>query len=418
MSSLKELQRTATQRTLDGRCSVLHFSNSTLWGGVEEHVCGLLSNFSERAFRAHLVCDPTMYERFRAHIPQAVEVTPLELSSPMHVAAALKFCRLLMKGKFQIVHSHMFWSSVFASPVARACRVPVVVETLHGTEAWRTGWKASFVVDRAATRFVSHYVAVCESDAQFLKNKKKVAADKITIIHNGIDVRRFAAPSTTRKAMREALGFSETDCVLIMVARFHPGKGHRVVLEAMRRLLPLHPQLKLICLGEGAAEAKLRSECEASGLMHNVRFLGYQPNVPEWLAAADVNVLPSFYEGLPLTVLEAMAAGLPTVASKVGGIPEAIEDGVSGFLVPPGDPEKLARAISILAGDAAVRNRMGNAARTRAARSFVLDQQVISTEKMYLELCQATGARRERSQPEAVTPPEEWPAPLPIECRK
>src|SRR5205823_10527319 len=382
------------ESTMNGCRSILYFTNSTLWGGAEEHICGLLRKLSRRLFRAHLVCDPTMYERFRVGTPGHIDITPLAFSSPKHVAAAIRFARLLVREQFQIVHSHMFWSSLFASPVAWASRVPIIVETLHGTEAWRTGWKANWTVDRATTRFVSKYIAVCESDARFLENKKQVPAQKIAIIHNGVDTRRFAVPQDARKAIRPALGFTEADSVLIMVARLHPGKGHRVLLDAMRQLLHFYPKLKLICLGEGEGEPELRALCESFGLAHCVRLVGYQKNVPEWLTAADVNVLPSFYEGLPLTILEAMACGLPTVASNVGGIPEAIEDGVSGLLVPPGDPHRLAEALSVLVRDVAMRGRFGHAARARVEQGFTFEQQISSTERMYLELCDAQNANR------------------------
>jgi glycosyltransferase involved in cell wall biosynthesis len=381
------------ESTMNSSRSVLYFTNSTLWGGVEEHICGLLRRLSRSLFRAHLVCDPTLYERFVAASPTDVDITPLAFSSAKHVAAAAQFARLLMRGRFQIVHSHMFWSSLFASPIAWACRAPVVVETLHGTEAWRKGWKANYTVDRATTRFVSKYIAVCESDAQFLRRRKHVPAKKIAIIHNGIDTRRFALPQDARSSIRNALGFTEEDTVLIVVARLHPGKGHHVLLDAMRELSHSYSKLKLICLGEGEGESQLRNLCESFGLAHCIRLVGYQKNVPEWLAAADINVLPSFYEGLPLTVLEAMAVGLPTVASNVGGIPEAIEDGVSGLLVPPKDPHSLANALSFLLRDAATRVRIGDAARARAGRHFAIEHQVSSTEALYLELCSSITAR-------------------------
>lgn len=378
---------------MNGSRSILYFTNSAVWGGVEEHICGLLHGLSRSLFRAHLVCDPTLCERFVAGSPGDVDITPLAFSSARHVAAATQFARLLVRGRFQIVHSHMFWSSLFGSPIAWACRTPVVVETLHGTEAWRKGWKANWIVDRATTRFVSKYIAVCESDAQFLRSNKHVPAEKIAIIHNGVDTRRFAPLQDARNSIRHALGFTEEDTVLIVVARLHSGKGHRVLLNAMRELSHFYPKLKLICLGEGEGEPELRNLCESFGLAHCVRLVGYQKNVPEWLAAADINVLPSFYEGLPLTILEAMAAGLPTVASHVGGIPEAIEDGVSGLLVPPGDPHSLADALSFLLRDASTRLRIGNAARARAGRQFVVEHQVGSTETLYLELCNSIAAR-------------------------
>ncbi len=375
------------QRSTDTRISVLHFTNSTLWGGVEGHICGLLRNLSPRLFRVHLVCDPVLYGRFKDAIPADITITPLALSSPKHLSSALRFFRLLRRKQPHIVHSHMFWSSLFASPIAWACRVPAIIETLHGTEAWRTGWKANYVLDRATTHFVSRYVAVCDSDARFLKTRKRIPEKKISVIHNGVDARRFDVREGTRHAIRHSLRFSDSDLVLIAVARFHAGKGHPVLFDAMRQLLRFYPNAKLICLGEGEREPELRALCQQLGLSDCVRFEGYQQNVPEWLAAADIHVLPTFYEGFPLTVLEAMASGLPTVASNVGGIPEAIKHGIEGLLVPPGNSHNLADALALLLGDVARRVQMGHAARKRVHENFVLEQQVRYTEEMYLELC-------------------------------
>jgi glycosyltransferase involved in cell wall biosynthesis len=380
---------TINKRTLGGPHSILYFTNSTLWGGVEEHICGVLQNLSRDLFRARLVCSPQNHDRFLAGCPKDIEVTPIVLDSPRHIAGATRLARLIKQEKFEIVHSHMFWSSLFASPIAFACRVPVVVETLHGSEAWRTGWKGKCNLDSFTTRFVSKYFAVSGSDARYLTSKKRVPAEKIVTIHNGIDLSRFSASRNTRQAIRNSLGFKEEDPVLIMVARFHPGKGHSVILAAMHQLLNLYPNLRLICLGEGDGETEIRSLCNEFGLTTNVRLAGYQPNVAEWLSAADINVLPSFYEGFPLTVLEAMAAGLPSVTSRVGGIPEAIEDGVSGLLVPPGSPEKFADALSYLLSHVEARERMGEAARHRASQSFGIQRQVRNMESTYLELCGA-----------------------------
>jgi glycosyltransferase involved in cell wall biosynthesis len=386
---------------------VLYFTNSTLWGGVERHICGLLQTLSRKTFRVHLVCDPAIAERFHEAVPPDVQVESLELSRPAHIASAVKLAHLILGGRFQIVHSHMFWSSLFASPIAWACRVPVILETLHGTEAWRKGWKANNTIDRVANCFVTKHVAVCKSDARFLQEKKGVPGPKIEIIHNGIDARRIRVSADARNTIRHAIGANETDCILITVARFHKGKGHHVLLAAMQRLLIGHPQTKLVLLGEGAEQAEMRSLCRTFGIAEKIYFAGYQANVAEWLSAADINVLPTFYEGLPLTILEAMAAGLPTVASDVGGIPDAIGPGVSGLLVPAGDPRRLAEAISSLLRDPAERKHMGSEARNAVLQGFTLERQVQTTEKMYLELLNGSRAT-DTSLRTTFAPPKNW----------
>jgi glycosyltransferase involved in cell wall biosynthesis len=254
--------------------------------------------------------------------------------------------------------------------------------------------KANNMIDRAAKLFVSKHVAVCESDARFLRERKGVPASKIDIIHNGIDPLRSKSSAAARNRIRRAIAARETDCVLITVARFHKGKGHRVLLEAMQRLVVQHPQTKLVLLGEGAEQAEMRCLCRTFGIAETVYFAGYQSDVTEWLSAAEINVLPTFYEGLPLTILEAMAAGLPTVASNVGGIPDAVKDGVSGLLVPAGDPPRLADAISSLLSDPAERSRMGSEAQSAVMQHFTLEQQIQATEKMYLKLLNGSRATK------------------------
>lgn len=391
---------------MSGTHPILYFSNSTVWGGVEEHICGLLRHLSRDRFRPYLVCSPAIFEQFRAASPADVEITPLPLLGPTHFGAAAQLAKLIRRRKCHIVHSHMFWSSLCASPVAWACRVPVVVETLHGAEAWRTGWKASCNVDHFVTSFVSQFVAVCNSDAQFLCDKKHVPVEKISVIHNGVDIRRFSPSSQTRKAMRKLLGYAEDDLVLIMVARFHPGKGHRILLDAMSHLLPSFPNLKLICLGEGEGELEMRAMCRALGLSECVHLPGYQTSVADWLRAADVNVLPSFYEGLPLTILEAMASGLPSVASQVGGIVDAVENGVNGLLVPSGNAMKLAEALSLLLQDKELRKRMGDAANLLVSRRFGIEQQVCNTERTYLDLCGAPEQELQAAHAQTLAPKE------------
>jgi glycosyltransferase involved in cell wall biosynthesis len=371
---------------MNRHCRIAYFTNSTVWGGVEQHICGLLRTLARDSFDIQLVCDPTVSERFKADVPADIGITSLALSKAAHLSAAVRFARWLRRGSFDIVHSHMFWSSMFASPIARACGVPVTIETLHGTEAWRTGWKARCPIDRAITAFVSHYIAVCKSDARFLESKKHLPVKKISIVPNGVDSRRFLFSDVQRHQIRRRLGYGDSDLLLIAVARLHRGKGHRILLRAMQGLVNLHPTLKLVCLGEGEEKADLLADCSRLRLTPYVHLPGYQRNVEEWLAAADINVLPSYYEGLPLTILEAMAAGLPTAASEVGGIPDAIQQGVSGLLVPPGNPERLAEALALLLRDPALRARLGQSARMRVAEHFAFAQQVKSTEQLYLRL--------------------------------
>jgi len=172
--------------------------------------------------------------------------------------------------------------------------------------------------------------------------------------------------------------------VLVVVGRLEPQKGHRILLDALPAVLRSFPRVRLVCLSDGQLRAALERQTLKLGLTDAVRFVGYQPDIAEWLALADISILPSFFEGLPLTVIEAMAAGRPVIASAVDGVPEVLVDGESGLLIPPGDSGALARAICRLVGDPALRQAMARAGRRRVVLEFGLERLVRETEELYL----------------------------------
>src|SRR5260370_1204942 len=149
--------------------SVLHFSNTEARGGVEEHILSLLRGLDRRHFHPYLACTAKVADQLRNDIPEDVEVLPLELTGPTSIRAAFGLARMLLKRRIDILHSHMFQSSLFASPIGNLCGVPLIVETPHIREHWRRGWfKGSYLVDRFVGRTVNRYIAVSESNADYL----------------------------------------------------------------------------------------------------------------------------------------------------------------------------------------------------------------------------------------------------------
>ena len=261
--------------------------------------------------------------------------------------------------------------------------MPLIVETPHVREHWRQGLKSRFVVDRFAGRFVDRYIAVSEANRRYLIEEKGLPVQKIVVIHNGCDLGRFDPSHPAPLGLRESLGFDPADPVLLVIGRLEPQKGHRVLLEALPVIRREFPAVRLVCVGEGALRAELERQAAEAGLAGSVRFVGQQPNVPDWLALADVPVLPSFYEGLPLAAIESLAAGKPMVATVVDGTPEVVVDGATGLTVPPGEPVLLARAICRLLGDPLLREKLGRAGREWVVERFSQERQVARTETLY-----------------------------------
>ena len=373
-----------TPRSGDRRLSVVYFSNAAARGGAEEHILTLLRGLDRERFEAHLVCTPALVTMLRGDVPADVAITPLTLRHPTRdLRAALALARLLRGRRVDVLHSHLFYASLFASPIGRLCRVPLIVETPHISERWRHGLKRHYVVDRWVGRCVDRYVAVSHANGRYLIEEKGLPARKVVVIHNGSDLRRFDPRRTAPAGVRQSLGFGDGDPVLVVVGRLEAQKGHAVLLEALAVVRQTFPSVRLVCVGEGTLRGELEARAAALGLAGAVRFVGQQANIPDWFALADVTVLPSLYEGLPLVAIESLACGRAMVATAVDGTPEVVVHDETGLTVPPGDPAALAAALTRLLGDPALRRRLARAGRDRVSAGFSDRIQVARTEALY-----------------------------------
>jgi glycosyltransferase involved in cell wall biosynthesis len=365
--------------------SVLQFTNSNVRAGAEEHMLMLLRGLDRRRFRLNVVCPPELARRLRQDLPEDVGLFPLDLGRPTQFGAMLGLARILRSQRVDILHSHMFWSSLFASPVGWLSRIPLIIETAHGREAWRSGWKASFFVDRCVGRCVDHYIAVSAANAGYLIQEKKYPARKVSVVHPGCDMRKFATAVPERPGVRRSLAFGESDPILVIVARLEPQKGHRILLEALRDVRKDFPNIRLVVAGEGSQRSDLESRTSELDLTDAVRFIGYPPDVREWLALATLTVLPSFHEGLPVTPIESLACGKPVVATAVDGTTEVVIDGKTGLTVPPGDPRALADAICRLLRNPDLARTLADEGRRWVLKNFSVEHLIERTEQFYLD---------------------------------
>ena len=381
-----------------GRLTVVHFTRSRRRGGAEEHMLSLARALDPDRFAPVIVCAPELAVRISADVGENVRLVSVPLCGPRDLGSVPRLSLLFRRLGADVVHSHLFSSSLVASSAARVAGVRAVIETPHVAEGWRSGWRAHFFADRLLAHAVDAFIAVSHANARYLTEVKRLPARKVRVIRNGISPERFARPAVPPGELRRALGFGPRDPVLAVVARIEPQKGHAILLEALALVRESLPAVRLAIVGEGSLRGAIEERARALRLGGSVRFVGHQTRVADWLALADVVVLPSFYEGLPLAALEALAAERAVVATAVDGTPEAIRDGETGLTVPPGDPSSLAWAILRLVRDPELARRLAREGRRTVEREFTIERQARETQLLYQEVfCRSAAPRAVRA---------------------
>ena len=271
----------------------------------------------------------------------------------------------LRRQRVRHIHNHLAnGSCTVAMAAAKLLDIPFSF-TIHGPDDFFTPYETNLATKIARARFVICISHFCRSQCMIFAAPEDWA--KLTIMHCGVTPERYAGDRTKAGAP----GILN----LIFVGRLAGHKGEGVLIDALAALVDDHPGLSLTLVGDGPGRAAAEARAAALKLGERVRFTGYlsQDGVAAELARADALVLPSFAEGVPIVLMEAMAANLPVISTRIAGIPELVEDGVSGFLTPPGDAESLARALAALAADPELRIRMGRAGRARIKAEFTIE---------------------------------------------
>ncbi len=307
----------------------------------------------------------------------------------------IEFGRNLRRQGIQILHTYGFYPNVFAIPAARFAGVPVIIGSVRDIGDTWTPWQHA--VQKLCLPLADHVIVNAEAIKRDLQ-QRGYGLDRLTVIPNGIDCERFRAPVTGEIVCRE-LNIPPGAPVVGVLSRLMRIKGHEYFLQAAALVAARIPQVRFVIVGDNNIDHAYREELKRLairlGLQDRVHFTGFRLDIPELLAAMSVSVLPSLgLEGLSNSLLESMAAGIPVVATQVGGSPEIVEDGVNGLLVPPADAEALAGAICRLLENRALAGNLGQAGRRRVFTHYSLEQAVATTERLYRDLLRRSRSKR------------------------
>lgn len=293
-----------------------------------------------------------------------------------------RLAQALRRRRVKVLHCHNRMATVYGAPAARLAGVPVIVCTRHAAPTIYRSRGRPTLLERMAIPFVDHFAAVSNEVRETAARFGRLPAKRSSVICNGADLQRFRPANREKRAGKTAL---------ICVARLSQEKRHDVLLAAVRRLLDSGLALELAVVGDGPMRQALVKQIAELRLEGAVRLLGMRDDVAELLQGADLFVMPSATEGMPITVIEAMACALPIVATAVGGFLELVRDGENGFLVPVGDADALAQALARLIQDRDLLRRIGAANRRVAEEKFDIADTVRNYEELYARLLQVKG---------------------------
>jgi glycosyltransferase involved in cell wall biosynthesis len=291
-----------------------------------------------------------------------------------------KLRKMIHAEQISVIHAHEFAMNSYGSILSAIAGVPVIT-TVHGKNYYHEKWRRRFAY-RLIARW-SRMVAVSEDIRNFLITQVGIKQDHVLTIRNGIDVKAYAGRFGEDRAQTK----ERREYVIGSVGSLYPVKGHTYLLKAFAIVHKTQPDVICKIAGRGHLLAQLQAEVADLGIANQVEFLGLRDDIPQFLQGIDVFVLPSLSEGLPLSILEAMAAGKPVIATNVGGVSEVVQDRRTGFIVPPKDPEGLANRILQVMADQSMAEALGRAGREKVERDFSLNTMTKQYEALYEEAC-------------------------------
>lgn len=365
---------------------VLHMRACNFYGGPERQILGHISH--SRNFRH---CVLTFIEKGRPDElaaecrRQGIAVETLESRSAYELSAVARLRGVFKRLKPAVLCSHGYRPTLLSIAARAGLGLPLIVFSRgHTGENQRVSLFET--LEMKAVRFADAVAAVSDGCAQHLK-RCGVKAGFTHVVRNAINAERMTPHFASAEEKRKELGLGRDDFLIATAGRLSPEKAQVDLISAFAAIQPKHPMAHLLLAGEGPSRAELESRVEQSSVK-NVHFLGFRRDMDAVMCAIDLFVLPSRTEGLPNVALEAFAAKKPVVATAVGGVPEVVEDGVSGHLVPPGRPDLLADAILRMLSDPERMRAMGQAGYERVKRDFTFEAQTEKLEAIYRQVIQ------------------------------
>lgn len=377
---------------------VLYVIDNLEYGGGERGFLQLVRGLTGQGWPVGVAAQPGGVFEAQARAAGAA-FFPLKMRARVSLATVWRLRRVVREHGFAIVHSQGaradFLTRLALVRLPRIGCVCTIQMPVEGFDVGRTRRTVYRALDRLTARRVDRFIVVSRTLRSLLVDRRGIAPRRVRLIRNGVEVDP-ADPSAARRraaaAVRAELGVAAGDRLVAAVGRLVGQKGFDDVIRALPAVLGAVPTARLVIVGDGPLRARLAALAREAGVESHVSLLGFRSDVPDFLRAADVLVIPSRREGFPMVTLEAMALGTPVVATAIDGIVEQLDADVDGLLVPPGDPAALTAAIVRVLTGAGLADRLAAAARRKVLAAFDVRKTVEATRDVYVELAEGGGA--------------------------
>jgi glycosyltransferase involved in cell wall biosynthesis len=369
------------------RMKVIHIIKITRIAGAENHLLTLLAGLRARDIDAQIIMltesAKPMTDFIAAAQQREIPIQRVIIRRAVDPSLITLLRDLLRESKPDIVHTHLQHADLHGIIAARLAKVPVIVTSRHNDNAFRRRPMIK-QVNHILWRLVDAGIAISNSIGRFAIEVEGAAAHKVHTIYYGLSFKSDPAErDSARQAVRRELGIDKNELIVGIVCRLIEQKGVEHGLQAFSQVARNFPSARLVIVGDGPLRRSLEALVKSLGLQGRVQFLGWRGDVPRLMAALDVLLVPSLWEGFGLVILEAMAQRVPAIGSDVSAIPEIIIQGETGLLVPPEDIDRLTEALTLLLGDHALRQHMGLLAEDRLETNFSESRMVDQTVALY-----------------------------------
>ena len=375
---------------------IFHLLDSLNVGGTETQAVELALRMADAQHAITIGClhaQGPLLERLKDSPVQVREFHPCGgLDSPGGIYQLARLAGFLRREKFDVLHAHDLWSNLMGVPAARLARVPAIISSRRDLAHfdWYQGRKRTWL--RRIQNLSDVVLANATPIRDALIAEDGFTPEKLRVIHNGVDTQRFQQGKRDRPRLFPGLDAAK---LVVLVGNMHSDvKGHPWLIAAASEVIRGVPEIRFVFAGDGEMRPQLEKQAADLGLRDRFLFLGRRSDIPDILASSDIAILPSRAEGLPNAVLEYMAAGLPTIASRVGGNAELVQEGVTGLLVPAEDSKAISDALLRLLRDPELSRSIAANGKRAAVESYGFDRLIRDVDNLYSELLERRRGKR------------------------